>query len=149
MRRHDAQNLALMPAEFFKSAKGARGDDQCGKPQAKQSGWCIVCLIGVYTTVAAVTINPGDILVSDLTTNAVIQVNPVTGTQTLVSQGENLNVPWGIKITATNDIFLAEQSAAAVLRIDPTTGAQTIVSQGGCLTQSRMLSLQPMETSTS
>ena len=44
---------------------------------------------------AAVTLNPGDILVADFTSRAVIRIDPVAGLQTTVSSGGSFVNPPG------------------------------------------------------
>jgi DNA-binding beta-propeller fold protein YncE len=91
----------------------------------------LVALVGP-AEVAAVTLNPGDILVSDgaFGTGAVILVDPVTGSQTTVSAGGSLGGLWGIALDANGDILVAATSTG-IIRIAPSTGGQTIVSTGG------------------
>jgi sugar lactone lactonase YvrE len=91
----------------------------------------VLALVGA-AEVAAVTLNPGDILVSDgaFGTGAVILVDPVTGAQTTVSTGGSLGGLWGITLDANGDILVAATSTG-IIRIDPASGMQTTVSTGG------------------
>jgi hypothetical protein len=61
----------------------------------------------------------------------VIRVDPVTGSQTVVSSNGIFNSAFGIGIALNGDIFVADTVGHAVIRVDPMTGAQTIVSSGG------------------
>src|SRR5215211_121338 len=87
----------------------------------------------------AVTLNPGDILVSDVDflgeSDAVIRVDPATGAQTTVSTGGSFVDPFGVALEADGDILVADADAfgglGGVIRVDPATGAQTTVSTGG------------------
>ena len=88
---------------------------------------------------AAVTLAPGDIVVSDESSGigfsgAVIQVDPDTGQQTLVSDN-TLNTgddyfanPDFIVLDAQGRILVSDYGSAAVIRVDPATGQQTLVS---------------------
>ena len=65
-----------------------------------------------------------------------IAVDPVTGAQTVLSQGGSLSTPFGIAVDAAGRILVADTSAAfggdgqgAVIAVDPVTGAQTILSR--------------------
>ena len=107
-----------------------------------------VTLIVVFALVgpaAAVTLNPGDILVTAWANvgsglHAVVQVDPTTGAQTLVSSGGNfVTGPVGIAIAGNGDLFVLVvsqnqvQVEGSVIRVDAATGAQTVVSSGGSL----------------
>ncbi|HLH23883.1 MAG TPA: NHL repeat-containing protein [Chloroflexota bacterium] len=66
----------------------------------------------------------GTIYVSDLI-NGIIRVNPATGQQTLVSQGQFLNNPMGITITADGNVFVADSACCTganggIIKLDPT-----------------------------
>src|SRR4051794_16218295 len=78
---------------------------------------------------SAATLHPGDILVAGEANagGSVVQVDPVTGAQTLVASGGVLQDPWGIAIAQDGQIFVADD-ISGVLRIDPATGAVTTVS---------------------
>ena len=99
---------------------------------------------GAAVPVATVTVNPGDIFVTDLLAfggaSGVIRVDPATGVETPVSAGGFLVQPFGIAIEASGNILVADASAfgglcpggcGGVVRVNPATGAQSIVSTGG------------------
>jgi hypothetical protein len=94
----------------------------------------LVCL--VVGAVAAVPINPGDILVADRDAfggpEAVIHVDPVTGVQTMITCGGLFISLWGIALDTNDDILIADPSAfgglGGVIQIDPSTGAQLPIS---------------------
>jgi sugar lactone lactonase YvrE len=96
----------------------------------------VVCVMSPAGA-ATMTLNPGDILVTDSQAAAVIRVDPVTGAQTVVSSFGNLVDPAGIAVAPSGAILVAEQHMAApeglpaLLTVDATTGAQTVVSLGG------------------
>jgi len=99
---------------------------------------------GAAVPVATVTVNPGDIFVTDLLAfggaSGVIRVDPATGVETPVSAGGFLVQPFGIAIEASGNLVVADASAfgglcpggcGGVVRVNPATGAQSIVSTGG------------------
>jgi uncharacterized repeat protein (TIGR01451 family) len=66
----------------------------------------------------------GTIYVSDLL-HGIIRVNPTTGQQTLISQGQLLNNPMGIAATADGNVFVADSaccngSNGGIIKVDPT-----------------------------
>jgi hypothetical protein len=61
---------------------------------------------------------------------AIVRVDRTTGDQALVSMGENLQVPFDLKIDANGDI-VAIDNCAKLVRIDRDTGAQTLLASGG------------------
>jgi len=87
---------------------------------------------------AQVTINPGDILVVDpnastMGNGAVIRIT-TSGTQTIVSSGQNFIEPVAIAIEADGKIVVTDRNVAAVIRVDPAKASnanQTIVHAGG------------------
>jgi len=110
----------------------------------KIAPWMVaVTLMAAVSDTSGASLNLGDILVTESVGSAtsgivgggVIQVNPNTGAQTLISSGGNLVNPFGITLDAAGQIIVADSAAlgggGAVIRIDPTTGAQTVVSSGG------------------
>jgi streptogramin lyase len=76
----------------------------------------------------------GDIFILDKDADAVIRVDPSSGTQTLVSSGGFFVGPLDLAIAANGDIFVVDPHANLLIRVDPTSGAQTIVSSGGNFT---------------
>ena len=92
-----------------------------------------IALVLVFTgvsRVAAVDLKPGDILVTDIGSRAIIRVDPATGEQKVVSSGGSLTFPTGIAVEASGQIVVVD-GVQGVLRVDPTTGAQTVLSSGG------------------
>jgi uncharacterized repeat protein (TIGR01451 family) len=92
---------------------------------------------------AQVTIAAGDIVVVDgncclLNQGAVFHVDPSTGAQTLISQGQNFNQPSALGIEASGTIAVANRGVTnigppAVIRVDttkPSSSNQTIVHSG-------------------
>ena len=88
-------------------------------------------------------LHPGDLIIADanrfvagqlVTPGAVIKIDRTTGTQEILSSGENLITPVGIALYPDGGIIVADRDLPGIVRIDPTPPhAQTIVSQGGLL----------------
>ena len=82
----------------------------------------------------AVTLNPGDIVVSDHA-DITIHIDPITGTQTVITSGGIFGSPHTIVIDSSGDLIIADPQAAgmtgAIIRVDPSTGSQSIVSSSG------------------
>jgi hypothetical protein len=94
----------------------------------------LIAIISIApATLEAITLNPGDILVTDLATQSVIHVEPVTGAQSLVSSGGLLVNPFGVAVASNGDIVvaLADPGAGSIIRVDPASGAQSVLSSGG------------------
>jgi sugar lactone lactonase YvrE len=91
-----------------------------------------------------ITIDPnGNLLIADLSSfegpcylmgcGGIIQVDPVTGTQTSVSEGGIFTNPLSIAIEANGDLLVTDYHAFSglpprLIRVDPATGDQTVVS---------------------
>jgi sugar lactone lactonase YvrE len=64
---------------------------------------------------------------------AVIRVDPLTGTQSLVSSGGEFFDPAGIAVAPDGQLYVVDNRArdndGAVIRVDPRTGAQTLVTE--------------------
>jgi len=67
----------------------------------------------------------------------IIRVDPVSGRQSLVTQGERLVDPAGLALGPGGLIYVIENVGSSgspgVIAVSPTTGAQTVVAQGGQL----------------
>jgi sugar lactone lactonase YvrE len=105
---------------------------------------CVLAGLLLARTTVAALVNPGDLLVSEPQNGSgrgvILDVNPVTGAQTVVASGNNLDQPEGICWDpSTHTILVADYGGVgvnvdgAILRIDPLTGMQSIVSIGGSL----------------
>jgi hypothetical protein len=104
----------------------------------------LVLCFGAIDEAAAPTLNPGDLLVVD-NQYGVIQINPETGAQTVVSRGGYLNTvsnsARAIALEASGQILVTDATIAladgsivgGVVRVNPATGAQTMLSSGGLL----------------
>ena len=55
----------------------------------------IVVLLTIAAPAVAQNLSPGDLVVADPSVAGVIRVDPVTGTQTVVSSGGNFSFPFG------------------------------------------------------
>jgi sugar lactone lactonase YvrE len=84
-------------------------------------------------------VEPGDILVADDGANAVISIDPASGSMEVVSSGGSLSEPSGISVNPTDgSIYVTDRSGGpagegALIRIDPLTGVQEVLSFGGNL----------------
>jgi DNA-binding beta-propeller fold protein YncE len=79
----------------------------------------------------------GDIFVGDVAddgTGVIIQIDPVTGAQSVAVQGLPF-APASIAIEADGDLVISDGlfGVPIVLRVDPRTGARTTLSSGGLL----------------
>jgi hypothetical protein len=67
----------------------------------------------------------------------IIRVDPVSGHQSVVTQGEHLVDPAGLALAPDGVIYVVENVGTAgspgVVTVNPATGAQTVVTQGGQL----------------
>ena len=105
--------------------------------RAVPAAFALMLVLVAAPDARAVTLSPGDILVSDLgafgDAGGVIRVDPATGAQATVSSGGLFAQNVGLALEADGDIVVADMSASfgAVIRIDPATGAQATVSSGG------------------
>ncbi len=86
---------------------------------------------------AAGFLSPGDIIVSNLNTDGIFLVNPVTGERTVISQtgvrgsGVSTPAPFSIVLDANNVIYGVSDSFSGsqfIFKVDPETGDRTIVS---------------------
>ena len=93
---------------------------------------------------AAVALAEGDIIVTDITLNAVYRVEP-NGTRTILSSGGSLDTPRAVVADATGKLFVTESgNANAVIRIDPAlppTSNQAIVTSGGAFSSPRGIAI--------
>jgi len=62
----------------------------------------------------------------------IIRVDPVTGAQTVISEGGSLSSLNAIAIDAAGNYWVAN-GFGSIIRVDSTTGAQSVVSSGGSL----------------
>lgn len=92
----------------------------------------------------AVTLQLGDIVVSDFNDNAtvtrggrIVKIDPGTGSQTLISENGEIDYPWSLAVETDRKIIVIDKpfqtSPAQVLRINPADGGQTVLSTGGLL----------------
>jgi hypothetical protein len=86
----------------------------------------------------------GDLFVVHRETG-VIRLNPVSGVQSVLSQGGLFRDPWAIAVNhVTGDIYVADSGydhdrpaineAGRIIRVDPVTGAQQLIAMGSACT---------------
>ena len=71
----------------------------------------------------AVTLNPGDVIVE---ATGLIRVDPITGTQTVISQGGD----GGIAIDGAGNVIFAAKDSGRLFRVDPLSGTEVVISSG-------------------
>jgi len=96
----------------------------------------MLCLTVVEARLArAVPLNPGDIVIADPQDTGVpgviVRVDPRTGEQAIVAQGENLIQPLGVVADSNGDLLVSDRGLPGrIIRVDGVTGAQAVVSEG-------------------
>lgn len=96
---------------------------------------------------SALTPGPGNsVYVGDVTAfgGSVIQVDLTTRAQTVITQGDNLNIPADVAVDATDNVIvtdtgdtsMSETGAGIVVSVDTGTGDQTLVASGNYLNNS-------------
>ena len=75
---------------------------------------------------AAISLQPGDIIVGDQLADAIIRVNPANGFQTVISSGGLIQNPFGIQIDQNGQIIISD-TLGGLYRIDPATGTQSAI----------------------
>jgi streptogramin lyase len=84
-------------------------------------------------SISASNLKSGDIVVADLGMQ-IIQVDPVSGEQILISAGGLLEEPYDVAFDANGDILVAVgYPASSIVRVNPETGNQSVVSSQGLL----------------
>lgn len=63
--------------------------------------------------------------------DVVMQIDPVTGTETILTQGDKLSLPTGIEFIDDKTLVVASFLNSAIVTIDLTTGKQSVIAQGG------------------
>jgi streptogramin lyase len=87
-----------------------------------------------FQMIAIAVESTGQILVGHNTSPMeILRVDPVTGNQSVVSQGGLLDSVWDIAVAPNGDIIVLERYTRMVLRVDPVSGAQSVISSGGLL----------------
>src|SRR5439155_23398018 len=111
----------------------ARVSTKAGRDITKSLAVIALIIISLFgsPSFAAVNILPGDILVADYGAGAVIDINPITGVQTVVASGGNLVSPSDVAVASNGDIFVVDNAGPGkIVRVNPATGNQTVVSSG-------------------
>ena len=86
----------------------------------------------VASPIRGVSLRPGDILVSDASLKAIVQVDPVTGDRRILSSssvgsGPTFGNNEGIAVESDGGIVVVERHLERVLRVEPITGDRSIV----------------------
>jgi sugar lactone lactonase YvrE len=116
------------------------------------AGFISLCLVpALFAPYAAdaATLQPGDIVVTDVGSGMLLQINPQTGVQTIISSGGHFFNPWGVAVEASRSVLVVDTDAfgggvqrhGGVIRVDPSTGGQTVVSSGGFFKTPRGIAL--------
>ena len=90
---------------------------------------------------AAVELRPGDIIAAGWDVvgrppplGVVARVDPVTGEQTVITSGGNLESPFAVAVEPSGSLLVfdgaGDGSPAQLVRVDPATGAQIVLSSG-------------------
>src|SRR5206468_12579839 len=94
------------------------------------------------------TLRPGDIIVVTGESARMFQVDPRTGSQTLITSGGMLGRPVAVAIEASGSILVVDGDrfgphGPQIIRVDPVTGGQSIVSAGGILLDPHDIAIDP------
>jgi streptogramin lyase len=105
---------------------------------------CLLLLVCAAAPSSAQSLNPGDILVTDLARQAIFQIDPTTGDRTVVSGcadiscnttiggGPALYAPSGLargsSVDPNSSFYVTDTLTDSLLRIDPVSGLRTVVS---------------------
>ena len=84
-------------------------------------------LPGRYLVSIRPNIDPGDLLVAESDSDAVVLVDPQTGNQGILFSGDKLSNPKTIAIEEDGNLLVVDADSG-LIRIDPTTGTQAILS---------------------
>lgn len=97
-----------------------------------------ILLVSAVVSVSAVTLQPGDLVVTDDLGPAILRVDPGTGSQTTITSGGLLGRPVAVAIEETGNILVVDgfrfgPNGSQIIRVDPATGGQSVVSAGGTM----------------
>lgn len=115
--------------------------------QTANEGASTSFMLGSFTdSASAAGLAVGDLIVLDskgspsATANQIIKVNPVNGSQTLISKDGYMDAPQALAVDPWGRIVVADgvpsgnpSAPAQILLINPATGAQRVLSEGGML----------------
>jgi len=113
--------------------------------------WCIgaiaftllVFFAGTAANATTSSVQTGDIIVTisnffDNSPSAIVDVNPRTGVQTLMTSGQNLDEPTGICVGPNGFLYISDYGGnigsypnGDILSVNPFTGQQKVIASGG------------------
>lgn len=88
------------------------------------------CALSLAGQASAATVNAGDIIVADSLGAAIWAVDPGSGDQTLITQGDLLLRPDGLAVDSTGNLWISDVDANAVIHVDIASGDQTLLANG-------------------
>jgi streptogramin lyase len=107
----------------------------------RRAPWAIGFAVSLFIANKSVADQPGDLIVacSDPIGGhaAILDIDPSTRQETVISSGGLLEEPDGVCIDAAGNIIVSDYggnfggSQGRIIRINPTTGKQTLISSGG------------------
>jgi streptogramin lyase len=121
-------SIYVMDQNAFAGALGAVFwvDPRTGAQTTISSG-------GLFVHPQGLTIAPdGSILVANEQGGNIVQVNPMTGAQSVLTYGIN---PTALAVNANGTVFGADLGTPSVFRVDPVSHAEITVSSGGFLSR--------------
>jgi len=102
-------------------------------------------LLAILAAADASAIDAGRILVADRGSNAIVQIDPVTGAQTVIASGAPFVKLSGITFDARRRVIYVSDHGdgmgvdAAIFQVDPETGEVTTITSGGDLVEPEAL----------
>ena len=80
---------------------------------------------------------PGDLLVADASGQSVLIVNPVSGSQSVLTSGGLLSRPVAVAANTAGDVYVVNAdrfgAGSKIVKVNPATGVQSLLSSGGTL----------------
>ncbi len=111
---------------------------------------CAILSCLAFASVVSAEVIPGDILVADPSAfgGALLRVDPISGSRTVVSSLGDFSNPWDVAIGPAGQLYVVDDDAfggtGAVFEIDPATGGQTVIASGGGFLNPRGITVYPI-----